>query len=1147
MAALEELVGGASWPLTLLVKGAEANKDFAKKQALERQSKEFQVWLAQASLRGHSGIYTSLKAPDAVHVRPFRNIPVQDRQTMREQQWYGQWEVIDKPHSSGERERLRWEAIQQARKWEDLDPHWVMQKFRKLPQKACGPDGISYALLKNLPIEGVTDLCHMFRSWELAGRLPEQVCTTLVLLLPKKPDIERPISLTSVLYRTWCKLRWDKLKHWQCSVGHRLPWERSMPGTQVMHVALMRLLKCEVSRAVNRHVISLLIDLQCFYDSVDLASLLELWEPLDFPAVQMNFLYEVYSGPRLLQAEQVTSSPVHCKKGILAGCPMAPLVAKLVLAPVIDRFVRVHPQASVDVWVDDISVDFTGSDATALCREALVGYEELKQGLVEAGLTLSASKTGFLTSSNECKRNLNLARSEGQPRAHDLLKDLGLDSSGGRRRRIGTQQQRMMKGRGRHSKLMCFKLRSRPVRVRIWKTSVHAAVGYGLEAQGIAPQRVRVLQRQLARRGGLQKGGSTDIVFDQQSKLQDPRDTAIERQMKAIHQLMQAWPVAQRGELASAWRVSWKRLQAAAHPWIVAAGPMAALQAYLMEMNWDASTLDDWVRAPTGIMPVAQLNIEYPWPFLKKQLQEELVQQRARRIQELEHCFPMMRRPDWTTYHKVMKHLKGTKRAAIDAWTQGSLRTHTSGGRAVCPLCMVPVSMKHLIWECCYHEKPLPVEWVQQIAANEDAMLWARGMIDSPAHRPTVGVDSLCTTGIFADGWPTRIGPSCRVAIGVKATCKDVRVQNYAVAVVVGQWTDGGWNTIGTCTALAPGKPSEARAWVFGCWLILQALLGRHQINIPCRSGWQALQKGATNELIADLWYNLDVKEWSRLSTLHVPTKLLKGDHGDQRAWLQYQAAQHCAKQRAEQEEPFDLVRTLQENDRWHQQVYEVAADRIEALLQDKQHYMHDKLSTVEADFKVRVRAPKGRIEVMQQLTQRVRKEGQHQWALKGGGVQCSACGMNIKACSTHAEIEKKDGTICAGQRSLSLTQHMQQLVEESAMLPDDTPGHRWMLRASAFSCLRCWKKVPRRCGKDALRVLTALPCQYQQMHEQDLQLRTRIHPSHAMWRRGDWLACSKCGKVTKEIQGKVQTWTKAQCSAATSQQKLRFGPSSSS
>ena len=170
-----------------------------------------------------------------------------------------------------------------------MDPHDVAKKLRKLPQKACGPDGISYALLKNLPIEGVIELCHMMRNWELSGRLPDQVCTTLVLLLPKKADVERPISLTSVLYsRTWCRLRWDKLRSWQISIGQRLPWERSLPGCQVLHVALMRLLKREVGRAVGRHVISLLIDLQCFYDSVALHQLLELWEAYEFPPAIMN-------------------------------------------------------------------------------------------------------------------------------------------------------------------------------------------------------------------------------------------------------------------------------------------------------------------------------------------------------------------------------------------------------------------------------------------------------------------------------------------------------------------------------------------------------------------------------------------------------------------------------------------------------------------------------------------------------------------------------------------------------------------------------------------------------------------------------------------------------------------------------------------
>lgn len=66
-------------------------------------------------------------------------------------------------------------------------------------------------------------------------------------------------------------------------------------------------------------MVSLLVDLQCFYDSVELERLLELWEPLNFPPGFMNFTYEAYTGPRLLQGEQQTSKPVHCARVMLAG------------------------------------------------------------------------------------------------------------------------------------------------------------------------------------------------------------------------------------------------------------------------------------------------------------------------------------------------------------------------------------------------------------------------------------------------------------------------------------------------------------------------------------------------------------------------------------------------------------------------------------------------------------------------------------------------------------------------------------------------------------------------------------------------------------------------------------------------------------
>ena len=78
-----------------------------------------------------------------------------------------------------------------------------------------------------------------------------------------------------------------------------------------------------------------------------------------------------------------------------------------------------------------------------------------------------------------------------------------------------------------------------------------------------------------------------------------------------------------------------------------------------------------------------------------------------------------------------------------------------------------------------HHEAPdLAVQvssgwWQQSVQANEDAMLWARGLVESPSFIPVDGPESCQVSGMFAHGWPVRIGPSHRLAIGVHATCKD--------------------------------------------------------------------------------------------------------------------------------------------------------------------------------------------------------------------------------------------------------------------------------------------------------------------------------------------------------------------------------------
>lgn len=57
------------------------------------------------------------------------------------------------------------------------------------------------------------------------------------------------------------------------------------------------------------------------------------------------------------------------------------------------------------------------------------------------------------------------------------------------------------------------------------------------------------------------------------------------------------------------------------------------------------------------------------------------------------------------------------------------------------------------------------------------------------------------------------------------------------------------------------------------------------------------------------------------------------------------------------------------------------------------------------------------------------------------------------------------------------------------------------------------------------LQKLQSSRCQCNRVQEADLQLRTRVHPSHDLLQRIDWLACQSCKKSTKIIDGKVQGW----------------------
>ena len=174
------------------------------------------------------------------------------------------------------------------------------------------------------------------------------------------------------------------------------------------------------------------------------------------------------------------------------------------------------------------------------------------------------------------------------------MKDLGLDATAGRCRRIPTIRKRSYKGKHRFSRLIRLKVGSRACKVRVIKGGIHSVIAYGAEGLGIPPQRMRAFRMPLGQSMGWQKGGSLDVIFEQHERLEDPQTTTILRHLVTFQRLYKRWPEDHMAELERAWEKAWQKLSNAEHPWRIAYGPMQATICYLIQMGWEASKLKDW-------------------------------------------------------------------------------------------------------------------------------------------------------------------------------------------------------------------------------------------------------------------------------------------------------------------------------------------------------------------------------------------------------------------------------------------------------------------------------------------------------------------------------------------------------------------------
>ena len=742
---------------SLLQQASAAAKESKKSQS-NREKENFLDWILGAEKASLGPVYKAIKSSEQTTLRPYRDKSLLCRAYLRMEFWSCIWGgALLRPQVeiTDARARLKAEAQAQATALPPLDWKDVKETCSKTGNKKGGVDCWSYKAVRNLTDQGYQMLTDLFQEMESQVSLPFQLQVVQVALLPKSEAKERPISLTSVLWRIWTKLRRSHLAAWLKEYSRNAGFDSAVPGHTSLDPALARLVRAEDHKGRGQTFITLFCDLEGFYDVVRHERLAQQSVALGFPSLITELALQLYEGPRCLYGEGVASPSVWPKRGMLQGCPCAPTLAKLTTHKPLTTILSKPGVSHADLWLDDISIDIAHQDAEIAASLGVEVFRSLKLLLHAEGLELNMSKTKFVVNNAKSKKSLKAMCGQGMPEVAELVKDLGLDSAGAKRRRVTTSLKRFRICVSRHAKLKTYKL-SRRQKTKVFSASPLAAGLYGHQAQGVAPKRLKVVRAAIARHAGRSQLGSTDVILDLMAhQVQDPLLKVVLEQADALFRaFINISPQGSR-ILLRTWKVAWKRQSSAIHGWKTVAGPVAAMCQYCLDLDIDASDPLLWKCKNRQL----RINLDSPTCShnIRSFLSTAVGEFRVAKLGSVTTAEGAAEGVDWTIPRRLLKSTRTKKnRHAYRAVWQGQVLHCGNGGVAVCK-CGKERTLQHIMYDCPlvkpYKLSPAAVAFRKKFP---QPCFWLRGMTPSSWTRLAFKAEKtrLERTGLFEGNRP---------------------------------------------------------------------------------------------------------------------------------------------------------------------------------------------------------------------------------------------------------------------------------------------------------------------------------------------------------------------------------------------------------
>ncbi len=477
-------------------------------------------------------------------------------------------------------------------------------------------DALHPRALLRLSDERLEQLISVLMDAEREGAWPPEMAFVAIVLLPKEGGGHRPVGLFPCLVRVWMRLRRGDVEEWELRNERSHCYTGAGKGARV--ATWKQAARGELAAATGASYAQLLLDLAKAFEVVDHAVLTREAIAVGFPLPLLRLSLAAYRLPRALVLDGCYSSIVDPLRGITAGSGTATVELKVMLMRLLDRIEADHPSVRVTSYVDDVSCEVTGTQASVVRTLSLAG-DQLCDGLVALKLRLSTDGKCLFTSTSYAVGDQVAGRLKRFGVVFAArVKSLGVGLGGGARRNAAVQESRLKKFVKRVHKLAAL-VKARLSAALVARTGGTAVMNFGDECVGVSDDLLLRRRRAvLAAVSPRNKGRDLDMALAMMEESGKQRlDPAFEACAAPLVRWAEAvWSdwipaAAMEGGVAKAKT----KLAAARRPWAAVTGPAGAVVATAARIGWkidDAATMvtDEGVLLSLRVDPPAVIKKE---------------------------------------------------------------------------------------------------------------------------------------------------------------------------------------------------------------------------------------------------------------------------------------------------------------------------------------------------------------------------------------------------------------------------------------------------------------------------------------------------------------------------------------------------------